>query len=77
MKIKYFTHKPEEAKERHVRFGQCIVGVRLLELTLESNEELYELFTEKGSSWAKKHLRFKMTTPETTQSDDDNCRKHE
>ncbi len=73
MKIKYFTHKPEEAKERHIHFGQRIVGLRLLELTLESNEEFHELFTEKGSSWAKKHLRFQMTTQESAQSDDDHC----
>ena len=58
MKITYYTHHPEESKSRRVVVGQNLVGIRLLSLEIDSDEELVQLLSEKGRTWAQKSLRF-------------------
>ena len=60
MIINYYTHKPEESKTKHVYVGSKLVGIRLLSVTLETQEELNLLLTEKGIEWARRNMRFKM-----------------
>ena len=63
MIINYYTHKPEENKTRRVAVGSTLVGIRLLGATIESNEELNDLLSEKGILWAQRNMRFRMANP--------------
>ena len=70
MIIEYYTHKPELSKIRTIQIGHKIVGLRVLEVTITSREELDQLLSEQGVAWAKKHLQFpskKVALPEVTQ----------
>ena len=58
MIIEYYTHRPSLSRVRSVKVGQHVIGVRLLEVTITSQEELNELLTETGIKWAKKNLNF-------------------
>ena len=62
MKITYFTHSPLEYKTKTIYVGQKIIGLRILSLEIESQIELETLLSEKGSEWAKKHLKFNTYT---------------
>lgn len=58
MIITYFTHSPYENKTRRVFIGNKLVGIRLLSATVESNDELELLLSDKGREWAKRNMRF-------------------
>lgn len=60
MIITYYTHKPEENKTRRIQVGNKLVGIRLLTVTIESQKELDELFSDKGIKWARRNMRFKL-----------------
>jgi len=62
MVITYYTHKPEESKTRTVQVGSKLVGIRLLSATIESQEELNSLLSEKGIEWAQRNMRFRMVS---------------
>ncbi len=59
MIITYFTHKPEDSKTRTVQVGSKLIGIRLLTATIESQEELNLLLSEKGIEWAQRNMRFR------------------
>lgn len=70
MIIEYYTHKPELSKIRTIQIGHKVVGVRVLEVTITSQEELNQLLSDNGVQWARKHLRFppkKIVLPEVTE----------
>ena len=58
MRITYYTHKPEEYKSRHITIGSKLVGLRVLEFSIDNAEELDLLLSEEGVKWAKKHIIF-------------------
>ncbi len=58
MRITYYTHRPEDYKQRRIVVGQNVVGIRLLSFEIDSEEELVQLLSERGRAWAQKSLRF-------------------
>lgn len=71
MIIEYYTHKPELSKIRSIQIGSKVVGLRVLEVTITSQDELNQLLSEEGVAWAKRNLRFpskKVVRPEVTEN---------
>ena len=60
MRITYYTHSPVEYKSRHIQIGSKLIGLRLLEFSIDNEAELHTLLSEEGIKWAKKHLRFSL-----------------
>ena len=70
MIIEYYTHRPELSKIRTIQVGNHCIGIRMLEVVITNQEELDQLLTEKGITWAKKNLRFpptKVVEPSVTE----------
>ncbi len=49
-------NREDELIERKVEVGSKLVGLRLLEVTFESREELRKLLSEEGKGWAQRNL---------------------
>jgi len=79
MKIKY-SNRQGETITRDIQPGNKLVGLRLMEFTIESYEEHQALLTDRGRDWFARNVNFRLTSkPEVKESNwgsdwvDDGC----
>ena len=49
-------NREDELIERKVEIGSKLVGLRLLEVTFESREEIRKLLSEEAKGWVERNL---------------------